>query len=152
MEEIEPIEAQASQVEEEGAVGNTALPLRSTHVEKKCHIRGNTLTDTMGKGLILNGGNTLLDNPRYDGVTNLGHGRVVGNTATLSSDTEQGKVVENTATVPNGTGYGGIMGNTVVPPITMGSMEERSERLEIVILIIINNHTGDKPLENFRNY
>ena len=93
-----------------------------------------------------------MDNPRYGGVTNLEHGRVVGNTATLSSDTEQGKVVENTATVPNGTGYGGIMGNTVVPPTTMGSMEERSERLEIVILIIINNHTGDKPLENFRNY
>ena len=124
MEEIESIVAQANQVEEEGDVGNTALPLRRTHVEEEHYVGENTLTNTLLKGLINNGGNTPLDNPRYDDVTNPRQGRVVGNTATLPSVTEQGKVVGNTATVPNGTGYGGTMGNTVVPPTIGSSLEQ----------------------------
>ena len=52
MVDIEPIEAQARQVEEEGVVENTALPLRNTHAEEECHVRGNTLADTLDKGLI----------------------------------------------------------------------------------------------------
>ena len=124
MVDIGPTETQDSQEGEEGDVENTALPLRNTHVEEECHVRGNTLADTSSRGLTNNRGNTLLDNPSYDDVTDLRHGRVVGNTATLSSDMEHGKVVGNTTTLPNGTGYGGTMGNTVVPPTTMKSLEQ----------------------------
>ena len=146
MEEIESLVAQANQAEEEGDVGNTALPLKSKQVEEDHYVGENTLTNSLLKGLINNGGNTPLDDPRNDDVTNPRQGRVVGNTATLPSVTEQGKVVGNTTTVPNGTGYGGTMENTVVPPTTM-SMEERIEQLNLVEKTINQLVKESKELE-----
>ena len=74
MEDIRLSVAQASQADEEGAVGNTAFPLRDTHMEEEYNVGGNTLTNTMSRGLIHHGENTPLDNQNHDDVINLGHG------------------------------------------------------------------------------
>ena len=97
-------------------------------MEEEHHVRGNTQTNSMLKGLT-NGGDTPLDNPWKDEVTNPRQGRVVGNTATLPGIMEQGKAVGSTTVEPIGTRCGRSIGSTVDPPTTM-SMEEKLNIVE----------------------